>query len=66
VDVGHGLAALGRAIENFRAAVADFVVEENGVVFGDFHESLQFQYSVVAEFSNKAASPARVLLKTVN
>ena len=37
VNVGHGLAPLVRTVEKFRAAVADFVVKENGVVFGDFH-----------------------------
>lgn len=40
VDVGHGLPAFLRAIEGFGAAIADFVVEENNVVFGDFHAVL--------------------------
>lgn len=39
VHVGHG-GAVGGGVEHFGAAVADFVVEENGVVFGDFHEWL--------------------------
>lgn len=41
VQISHGCAAL-RTVEQFGAAVADFVIEGNDVVFGDFHEKEVF------------------------
>jgi hypothetical protein len=45
------LSTFGGTVEQLGAAVADFVVEGNGVVFGDFHEREVFSGSVFSVWS---------------
>ena len=42
---------MGGTVEQLGAAVADFVIEGNGVVFGDFHEREVFSGSVFSVWS---------------